>query len=113
MASLKFREKNLLEEFLEMSGGYVLNFSDRTFVDFFREFDVEIDDALYLEGHGSSKANRMRSFWDRAPDRLVGEVLRELVEYAESYNSGVPKPTSCHLLPKTRATSPATSSSPR
>ena len=78
MASLRFREKNVLEEFLEMGGGYVLNFSDRTFADFFRDFDVDIDGAAYLEGHSGSKANRMRSFWDRAPDQLVGEILREL-----------------------------------
>ncbi len=88
MASLRFREKNVLEEFLEMGGGYVLNFSDRTFADFFRDFDVDIDGAPYLEGHSGSKANRMRSFWDRAPDQLVGEILRELVEYAESYRPG-------------------------
>lgn len=88
MALLKFREKILLEEFLEMRGGYVLNFSDRTFSDFFQDFDIEIDDPKYREGHSGSKANRMRSFWDSAPDRLLGEVLQELVEYAESYRPG-------------------------
>jgi hypothetical protein len=62
MASLKFREKSCLEEFLEMSAGYVLNFSDRTFAEFFRDFGVEIEDAQYMEGHSGSKANRMRSF---------------------------------------------------
>lgn len=98
MASLKFREKNLLEEFLEMGGGYVLNFSDRTFADFFRDFDVEINDALYLEGHSGSKANRMRSFWDRAPDQLVGKVLHELVEYAESYRPGHPGAKGCRSI---------------
>lgn len=85
MASLRFREKNLLENFLEMGGGYVLNFTDRTFADFFRDFAVEIDDALYTVGHSGSKANRMRSFWDHAPDQLVGKVIQELIEYAESY----------------------------
>src|SRR5689334_18284545 len=88
MASLIFREKNLLEEFLEMRSGYVLNFSDRTFASFFRDFGVEIDDAIYVEGHSGSKANRLRSFWDRAPDQLVGRVLGELVEYSESYRPG-------------------------
>ena len=79
MSSLRFREKILLEEFFEMSSGYVLNFSDRTFADFFRDFNVEIDNAPYLEGHSGSKANRMRSFWDLEPDQLVGEVLQELI----------------------------------
>lgn len=98
MSSLKFREKNLLEEFLEMGGGYVLNFSDRTFADFFRDFEIDIDDAPYLEGHSGSKANRMRSFWDHAPDRLVGEVLQELVEYAESYRPGNAAVDECRAI---------------
>ena len=98
MASLRFREKNLLEEFLEMNGGYVLNFSDRTLAEFFRDFDVEIDDAPYLKGHSGSKANRMRSFWDRAPDRIVGEVLQELIEYAESYRPGHPGADGCRAI---------------
>lgn len=98
MATLKFREKNLLEEFLEMGGGYVLNFSDRTFADFFRDFDIGINDAPYVEGHSGSKANRMRSFWDRAPDLLVGKVLQELVEYAESYRPGHSGAEDCRLI---------------
>jgi hypothetical protein len=98
MALLKFREKILLEEFLEMSGGYVLNFSDRTFATFFQDFDVEIDDAPYLEGHSGSKANRMRSFWDREPDQLVGEVILELIEYAESYRPGHSGADGCRTI---------------
>jgi len=98
MALLKFREKNHLEEFLEMGSGYVLNFSDRKFADFFRAFDVDIDDALYLEGHSGSKANRMRSFWEHAPDWLVGEVIQELVEYAESYRPGYPEAVICRSI---------------
>lgn len=88
MASLKFLEKQRLEEFLEMRGGYVLNFNDRTFADFFTEFGVEIDDANYVEGHSGSKANRLRSFWDKAPDKLVGRVLVGMIEYSESYRPG-------------------------
>ncbi|NTW87835.1 MAG: toll/interleukin-1 receptor domain-containing protein [Desulfobulbaceae bacterium] len=98
MASIKFREKILIEEFLEMQGGFVLNFSDRTFADFFRDFDVEIDEALYMEGHSGSKANRMRSFWERAPDQLVGEVLHELIEYAESYRPGHQRVGDCRSI---------------
>lgn len=70
-----------------MKGGYVLNFSDRTFADFFRDFNVEINDAIYVEGHSGSKANRLRSFWDKAPDQLVGKVIGELVEYSKSYRA--------------------------
>jgi hypothetical protein len=98
MASLKFREKNLLEEFLEMGGGFVLNFSDRTFADFLRDFNIAINDAPYLEGHSGSKANRLRSFWERSSDQLVGEVLQELIEYAESYRPDYPGADGCRSI---------------
>jgi hypothetical protein len=90
MATLRFREKGILEEFLDMRSGYVLNFSDRTFAEFFRDFGIDIDDAQFLEGHSGSKANRLRSFWERAPDQLVGEILTELIEYAQSYRADHP-----------------------
>jgi hypothetical protein len=98
MASLKFRDKSKLEEYLEMGGGYVLNFSDRTFADFFRDFDIDIDSPEYLQGHSGSKANRMRSFWDAAPDRLVGALIEELVEFAESYRPGHPGADACRAI---------------
>jgi hypothetical protein len=85
MSKLRFREKQVLEAFLEMGGGYVLNFSDRTFAEFFADFDVDIDDPRYSEGHSGSKANRLRSFWEMEPDGLVATVIRELVSYANSY----------------------------
>lgn len=34
MAELSYTEQTIVEEMLEMSGGYVLDFSDRTFRDF-------------------------------------------------------------------------------
>jgi len=35
MAALSYTDKQLLERLFKMEGGYVLNFSDRTFADFF------------------------------------------------------------------------------
>lgn len=98
MASLKFTEKLLLEEFLEMSDGYVLNFSNRTFSAFFADFDVDIDGAQYSKNNSGSKANRMRSFWDISSDRQVGEVILKLVEYAESYRPDHPKADDCRAI---------------
>lgn len=85
MASLKFREKKEVEDFLEMGSGYVLNFSDKTFAQFFHDFGIDIDAPVYREGHSGSKANRMRTFFDRESDDLVADVLLELIDYAESY----------------------------
>ena len=42
MANLTTNEKTILEKLFQMSGGYVLNFSDRAMGEFFRD-DVGID----------------------------------------------------------------------
>lgn len=77
------RDKRVLEEFLGMSSGYVLDFSDRTFGEFVHEaVDVEIHSDGYTL-HGSSKANKLRAFWDVESDYLVGRLLNALIDYAE------------------------------
>lgn len=98
MASLKFREKKILEEFLEMGSGFVLNFVDRTFAEFFLDFGIDIDNSRYLSGSSGSKANRMRSFWALTPDQLVGDVLLELVAYSEGYRPGHPGAAACRAI---------------
>lgn len=48
MSSLTIQDKRLLEGFLQMRGGYVLDFSDRTFGDFVHDaVDLEIHDDRY------------------------------------------------------------------
>jgi hypothetical protein len=60
VANLSARDRAFLEDLLKMGGGYVLNFSNTTFDQFFAlELDVEIWDSRYDHGSGS-KANRMR-----------------------------------------------------
>ena len=77
MSSLTHLEKRTLETMLGMGGGYVLDFSDRTFSEFFREVvRIEIYDDKYAS-HGTSKAKRLRSFWEKEPDVLVGKALKE------------------------------------
>ncbi len=41
MANLKFSEKQLFEKLFDR-GGYVLDFSNRTFEEFFKDFNIEI-----------------------------------------------------------------------
>ena len=63
-----------------MSGGYVLNFSNRTFEEFFREVvGVPIYDSRYDRGSGS-KANRMRAFWDIATTQQLRLLFSGLLE---------------------------------
>jgi len=80
MSSLKVIEKRVLEDLLEMANGYVLDFSNNSFRQFFRE-TVNID--IYAPKYGSrkdSKARRLRAFWETEPDALVGKVLAGLLE---------------------------------
>lgn len=84
MADLKTIDKQLLERLFQMGGGYVLDFSDRTIEEFFKD-DLEIDffDEKYNYKSGS-KANRMRGLWRVADNKLVGKVILKLVEYIEN-----------------------------
>lgn len=82
MNDLNSIEKRKLERLLCMEGGYVLNFSDRTFNEFFEEHTgLDIDGAKY-RGRGSSKANRLRSFWTIESNYMVGRVIGALIDYA-------------------------------
>ena len=80
MSDLSGSERRKLEKLLGMGSGYVLNFSDRTFGEFFDEFRVEIDAERYYT-RGRSKANRMRTFWDLDNNYVVGRVINGLIEY--------------------------------
>ncbi len=62
MSNLTHLEKQQFECELDMSGGLVLGFSNRTFKEFFREVvGIEIYDSRFDLGSGS-KANRLRAF---------------------------------------------------
>ncbi len=80
MSGLKAIEKRVFEDLLGMGSGYVLDFSNNTFAEFFRE-TVNID--IYAPKYafnGDSKAKRLRAFWETEPDALVGKVLTGLLE---------------------------------
>jgi len=84
MATLNTNEKQLLERLFQMGGGYVLNFSDRTIGEFFRDdIGVDIFDQRYSYASGS-KANRLRGFWQAADDALVGKSIDRLIEYVDN-----------------------------
>jgi len=67
-----------------MGGGYVLNFSDRTFREFFHDdLGIEIFDQKYNYGSGS-KANRLRGFWQVAQDSHVAKSIDQLLIYIDT-----------------------------
>ena len=82
MANLKFNEKQLFEKLFDR-GGYVLDFSNRTFEEFFNDFNISIYSERY-SFNGDSKMKRLRAFWDTDTNGKVGEVLLNLLEYAKT-----------------------------
>jgi hypothetical protein len=81
MSDLSSIEKLKIEKLLEMGSGYVLDFSNRTFSEFVLEnTGVEIYDSRYDYSSGS-KANRLRAFWQKEPNHVVGRLLTNLLEY--------------------------------
>jgi hypothetical protein len=81
MASLKRSEIRFIDEVFNMKDGYPLDFSNRTFAEFFEdEFKIDIYADKYSE-RGTSKANRLRCFIETQDGYLVGKALRRLWEY--------------------------------
>lgn len=80
MAEIDAFERRKLEKLLRMGEGYVLDFSDRTFAEFFIHYRIDIDAEQFRTG-GVSKAKRMRVFWAISPNHVVGKVLEGLIAY--------------------------------
>jgi len=62
MSSLTYLEKRHIEDLLGMGSGYALDFSNRTFQNFFEDaVQINIYDQKY-EKNGTSKVNHFRAF---------------------------------------------------
>lgn len=82
--NIRTLDMSLVNELFRMGGGYVLDFSDRTFAAFFADdLNIDIDDPLYAR-EGTSKAKRLRCFLQTVEKPTVVRVLRALWEYRES-----------------------------
>ena len=80
MSSLTSIDKRHFEDLFGMSSGYVLDYSNATFAEFFREC-VQVD--IYADKYsfnGDSKAKRLRAFWEIEADQTVARVLEALLE---------------------------------
>jgi hypothetical protein len=67
-----------------MGSGYVLNFSDRTFSQFFaEELNCDIDDPAYAV-NGRSKGKRLRCFLQSVDIQVVVRTLKALWEYRQA-----------------------------
>lgn len=82
MSDLSHIEKRKLERLFCMGGGYVLNFSNRTFSEFFEEYNIDIDNEIYMF-KGDSKANRLRAFWKIEDNYTVGNVIEKMILFGQ------------------------------
>ena len=84
MSSLTAAESVFFEDILDMSGGYVLDFTDPTYGEFFRRYGIDIHGNQKYRINGKSKAKKMRAFWVQDPDELVARVLGDLLDRYEA-----------------------------
>jgi hypothetical protein len=66
------------------SKGYILDFSNRTFAEFFQlEFDIDLYGGEY-ESEGTSKSSHLRAFLKAVDDLTAAKVMRRLYDYRQS-----------------------------
>jgi hypothetical protein len=88
MSTLTFLEKQKFEKLLGMASGYVLDFSNRTFAEFVIDSTGRnIYDSRYDYGSGS-KANRLRAFWQKEEDAVVGRLMNDMLVYGSFCGKG-------------------------
>src|SRR6266568_5483624 len=81
MSNLTFLEKRKLEQLLGMESGYVLDFTNRTFAEFVADSTGRnIYDPRYDYASGS-KANRLRAFWQREENAVVGKLMGDMLDF--------------------------------
>ena len=80
-------DRHSLEKHFDMSGGYVLKFSDRTFGELvFEAVGLDIHGEKYA-ATGTSKANKLRTFWKVESDHATGKLILALVDYDATLNT--------------------------
>src|SRR5436309_10500237 len=77
-------DMRLLDDIFGMGSGYVLDFSNKTFAEFFtEELGINIDDPRY-DAEGTSKGKRLRYFLKNADPQLRIKTLLALWDYRET-----------------------------
>jgi hypothetical protein len=76
MANIRSIDMMLFDDIFEMGGGYVLNFSDRTFAQFFaEELNIDINDPVYSR-NGGSKGKGFAASFKPSTNRQLFERLK-------------------------------------
>lgn len=87
MSSLRTIDLTVVDDLVNFvrGRGYVLDFSDHSFSQFFAtELDVDIDDPTYAE-NGGSKGKRLRCFLQKVDDRTALRALKALWEVRAAF----------------------------
>jgi len=81
MAKLSYEDKVYLEKYLQMESGWVLDFSNESLKRFIHEnIKLDFSDKKF-DVYGSSKAKRLRAFWDQESDYTMGKLLKSMILY--------------------------------
>lgn len=84
MSDIRSIDMMFLDDIFDMGSGYVLNFTDRTFTEFFAtELNIDINDPVYARS-GGSKAKRLRCFLQTVDRPTIVRTLKALWEYREA-----------------------------
>ena len=75
MSKITFRDKNMIKKFFN-EGGYVLDFSNRTLINYLSPIGVKIQ-----EKYGLSKGKSFEAYIDEAPDNDIIKLVRDLLIY--------------------------------
>lgn len=81
LSSLRSVDLNLIEQVMRGEAkGYVLDFSNRTFGDFFvRELDIDIDAPIYAT-NGTSKGKRLGCILGKVDDQTATRTLSSTID---------------------------------
>lgn len=81
MANIDYIERVCFEKLFDMSSGYILDFTNRTFQEFVYE-KINID--VYAKYQGLSKAKILRRIMSDYDNVTVGKLLLELMRYMQA-----------------------------
>jgi hypothetical protein len=77
MSNISNMKRRKFEQLLEMGGGYVLDFSNRTF----DEFCIDSIGREISGANSGSKATRLRGFWVKERNGIVGKLMGAMLDY--------------------------------
>lgn len=91
LVDFKHSDVRTIDDAFQADPGYVLNFSDKTFREYFDdEFRIDIDQPKFRTG-GTSKMNRLRTFCRIEDAAIVARALRSLWDYREGTFPATPR----------------------